>query len=107
MAPHSRLLLSLAAIVTTAQSARVHFDLDLTWENGAPNGQERQMVFVNGQFPGPPMILDEGDDVTVTVNNHLPFNTTVHFHGIEYENAIFLFTVNYYSGTCTNHETPV
>ncbi|KAL1974849.1 hypothetical protein VTN31DRAFT_5053 [Thermomyces dupontii] len=45
------------------------------------------MIFVNGQFPGPPLILNEGDDVTVYVNNYLPFNTTVHFHGIEQLNT--------------------
>jgi FtsP/CotA-like multicopper oxidase with cupredoxin domain len=86
MAHSSRILPTLALLVTLAHGARVHFDLDLTWKVGAPNGQERQMVFVNGQFPGPPMVLDQGDDVTVTVTNHLPFNTSVHFHGIEYEN---------------------
>lgn len=92
MALSSRLMLSLAAMAAVAQSARVHFDLDLTWELGAPNGQEREMVFVNGQFPGPPLVVDEGDDVTVTVNNNLPFNTTVHFHGIEYGGPLTRFS---------------
>ncbi|QGA16583.1 hypothetical protein EYB26_004250 [Talaromyces marneffei] len=36
---------------------------------------------------GPPMVLNQGDDVTVTVINHLPFNTSVHFHGIEQKNT--------------------
>lgn len=72
-------------LVTLVHGTRVHFELDLTWRVGAPNGQEREMIFINGQFPGPPMVLNQGDDVTVTVINHLPFNTSVHFHGIEYE----------------------
>lgn len=55
-------LLCMAAL---ARAADVYFKLDLTWETGSPNGLERDMIFVNGQFPGPPMILDEGDDVTV------------------------------------------
>lgn len=80
-----RVLPSLALLANLVQGARVHFDLDLTWKVGAPNGQERQMIFVNGQFPGPPMVLDQGDDVTVSVTNHLPFNTSIHFHGIEYD----------------------
>lgn len=88
MANSPRILPSLAFLVTLVHGARVHFDLDLTWKVGAPNGQERQMIFVNGQFPGPPMVLDQGDDVTVTVTNHLPFNTSVHFHGIEYEKLL-------------------
>lgn len=56
---------------------------DITWENGAPNGQERQMIKVNGQFPGPALICDEGDDVEIIVRNLMPFNTSVHWHGLE------------------------
>lgn len=48
-----------------ACAADVYYTLDLTWGPGSPNGLERDMIFVNDQFPGPPMILDEGDDVTV------------------------------------------
>lgn len=48
-----------------AQAAQVYFSLDLTWETGAPDGAPREMIFINGQFPGPPLIMDEGDDVTV------------------------------------------
>lgn len=59
------------------------FELNLTWGTRAPDGVERQQVLINGQFPGPPLIIDEGDNVEVTVNNFLPFNTTVHYHGIE------------------------
>lgn len=55
-------LLCMAAL---ACAADVYYTLDLTWAPGSPNGLERDMIFVNDQFPGPPMILDEGDDVTV------------------------------------------
>ena len=58
------LWLCMAGIAHTAQ---VHYTLDLTWERGAPNGFTRDMIFVNGLFPGPPLIMDEGDDVTVCV----------------------------------------
>ncbi|KAJ5347482.1 Multicopper oxidase type 2 [Penicillium brevicompactum] len=58
------------------------FELDLTWSKRAVDGVEREQILVNGQFPGPALILDEGDDVEVTVNNFLSFNTTVHYHGI-------------------------
>ncbi|KAJ5503444.1 Multicopper oxidase type 2 [Penicillium fimorum] len=59
------------------------FELNLTWGTKAPDGVERQQALINGQFPGPPLIFDEGDNVEVTVNNFLPFNTTMHWHGIE------------------------
>ncbi|KAL4776035.1 laccase-1 [Aspergillus nidulans var. acristatus] len=58
--------------------------LELTWEYGSPNGgTPREMVFTNGEYPGPDLIFDEDDDVEVLVINNLPFNTTVHWHGLE------------------------
>ncbi|KAG5795135.1 hypothetical protein H9Q69_005826 [Fusarium xylarioides] len=59
------------------------FDLTLTWEAHAPDGFKRDMILVNGQFPGPLIELTEGDDIQVNVHNEMPFNTTIHFHGIE------------------------
>jgi hypothetical protein len=44
----------------------VYFDISLTWEQGAPDGNVRQMVFMNEQFPGPELRLDQGDDVEVS-----------------------------------------
>ncbi|KAJ5925493.1 hypothetical protein N7454_008132 [Penicillium verhagenii] len=60
-----------------------HFELNLTWESRAPDGVAREQFLINGQFPGPPLIMDEGDNVQVTVNNFSPFNTTIHYHGIQ------------------------
>jgi FtsP/CotA-like multicopper oxidase with cupredoxin domain len=78
--------------------------LTITYAKGAPDGIERDMIFINGQFPGPDLIFDEGDDVVVrsgslvplrnlkamtltiamkiNVVNDMPFNTTVHWHGL-------------------------
>jgi FtsP/CotA-like multicopper oxidase with cupredoxin domain len=75
------LFLSLFASAVFAETAR--FDLDLTWEIGAPDGVERWMIFVNKQFPGPTLNIKQGDRVEVTVHNRLPFGTTLHSHGIQ------------------------
>ncbi|KAI9733982.1 MAG: hypothetical protein M1834_002639 [Cirrosporium novae-zelandiae] len=64
-------------------ASTVHFRIDLTWEQGAPDGNTRYLIFTNGQFPAPPLTLDYGDDVEFVVNNYMPFDTAVHFHGIE------------------------
>jgi FtsP/CotA-like multicopper oxidase with cupredoxin domain len=72
-----------AASALVKQPLTKQFELNLTWGTRAPDGVERQQILVNGQFPGPPLIIDEGDEVEVTVNNFLPFNTTLHYHGIE------------------------
>lgn len=49
-----------------SQAAQVNFSLEPTWQNGSPNGFTREIIFVNDIFPGPPLYLDEGDDVTVS-----------------------------------------
>lgn len=60
------------------------YSIKLTWEDGAPNGQAvRKMIKMNGSFPGPNIVVDEGDWLEVTVTNEMPFNTTIHWHGLE------------------------
>jgi FtsP/CotA-like multicopper oxidase with cupredoxin domain len=53
---------SLALLV---QPAIVNFQLDLTWGWGAPDGTSRQMVLMNGAFPGPQLNVEYGDQVQV------------------------------------------
>jgi hypothetical protein len=43
----------------------VRFPITLTWEKGSPDGFERDMIFMNGQFPGPPLEINEGATVEV------------------------------------------
>jgi FtsP/CotA-like multicopper oxidase with cupredoxin domain len=58
------------------------FHLTLTWDQFDPDGISRDMIRINGQFPGPVIEVNEGDEVWVTVQNLLPFNTTMHYHGM-------------------------
>ncbi|PYH96695.1 hypothetical protein BO71DRAFT_481806 [Aspergillus ellipticus CBS 707.79] len=60
----------------------VQFGLDLTWEDLEIAGVVRKTILSNGQFPGPPLRVKQGDEVEFLVNNSMPFGTTVHFHGI-------------------------
>lgn len=57
------------------------FDFTVTWAQNAPDGVERNMFMVNGQFPGPKIELIQGDSVIVKLKNDSPFNTTIHYHG--------------------------
>lgn len=76
--------LDLGASLTTGPLQQTKtFELNLTWEPWAADGVQRPQALINSQFPGPALIMDEGDNVEVTVNNHMPFNTTIHYHGIE------------------------
>ncbi|KAL4927515.1 multicopper oxidase [Aspergillus undulatus] len=74
----------LALNIGLSHAKRVFEVLELTWESGAPNGGERRdMIYTNGEYPGPDLLWDEDDDVEVIVINNTPFNTTMHWHGIE------------------------
>ena len=66
MAPLKALLaLATSGLVHLAWAKSVHFDLNLTWQKGAPDGNAREMIFMNDQFPGPELRLNQGDDVEV------------------------------------------
>lgn len=73
------LLLSLLA---WCQAAVVPFEITLTWATVAPDGVPRKAILSNGQLPGPPLYMDQGDEVEFLVHNQLPFATAVHFHGM-------------------------
>lgn len=56
---------------------------ELTNTTASPDGVERIILAVNGSIPGPTIIADWGDTVTVHVTNSLSNNGTgLHFHGI-------------------------
>ncbi|KAJ6437242.1 multicopper oxidase [Purpureocillium lavendulum] len=59
------------------------FNFRLSWQQYAPAGVSRNMILVNGQSPGPVMELEQDDWVVVNLINDTPFNTSIHFHGIE------------------------
>ncbi|KAJ4360369.1 laccase, multicopper oxidase, benzenediol:oxygen oxidorectuctase [Didymosphaeria variabile] len=57
-----------------------------TWElsntTGAPDGYERILMLVNGQYPGPTLEANWGDNIEVTLTNNLQSNGTgIHWHG--------------------------
>lgn len=54
---------------STAWAKTVYETLHITWEEGAPNGQSRELIRTNGQFPSPTLVWDEGDDVEVSTDS--------------------------------------
>ncbi|KAB8076014.1 multicopper oxidase-domain-containing protein [Aspergillus leporis] len=88
MAPFKSLAaLLIASVLPSVLAELVTFEANLTWEKGAPDGNLREMIFVNGQFPGAALTLNQYDDVEFTVNNLMPYDATIHFHGIEQLNT--------------------
>lgn len=53
------------------------FEWTVERANKAPDGVERLMYTINGEFPGPLMEVTEGDTVVVHVRNHIFDNYTV------------------------------
>lgn len=50
----------------------------------APDGVEKEMLLVNGQFPGPTITANWGDTIQVTVHNNISGpseGTAIHYHG--------------------------
>ena len=68
-------------LATTALAELRQFQLVLTWKSGAPDGYQRDMIYVNGQYPGPKIEVNQGDWVVIDVINRMPYNTTIHYHG--------------------------
>lgn len=77
----SLLQLLVLCIVQCVSAAFVPFSISLSWQNHTVAGVSRPMILTNGQFPGPELRLNAGDDVEFYVQNLCPFSVTVHFHG--------------------------
>ncbi|KAI0396002.1 Cupredoxin [Xylariaceae sp. FL0594] len=79
-----------------------HYDFNVGYATLAPDGVEKQMMVVNGQYPGPTIEANWGDNVEVRVCNYLPLNGTgIHFHGIRQLNT------NYADGAVSQTECPI
>ncbi|KAF2261560.1 hypothetical protein CC78DRAFT_561712 [Lojkania enalia] len=79
------------------------YTLDVTNETLYPDGcrNDEGKVF-NGQYPGPWIEACWGDDIEVTVRNHLPCNgTSIHWHGLRQYNS------NEYDGVNAVTQCPI
>ncbi|RKP15083.1 Cupredoxin, partial [Piptocephalis cylindrospora] len=48
----------------------------------APDGYSRAIYAINGQYPGPPIVVNKGDKAIIQVTNELPVPTSLHVHGM-------------------------
>ncbi|TVY90896.1 Laccase, partial [Lachnellula willkommii] len=68
--------------------ATVEYWFELTNITAALDGVSRDVLVVNGSFPGPTIIANWGDTVIVHLSNGLENNGTgLHFHGIRQNNT--------------------
>ncbi|KAH7439379.1 hypothetical protein KP509_04G058500 [Ceratopteris richardii] len=84
--PPNELLMLLpaeAAIDKSSANSISYFDFHVNYTYFTHLCHHKRIVTVNNQFPGPPIIVNEGDRVIVNVTNHLPNqNITIHWHGV-------------------------
>lgn len=72
---------------TNAPDTGVIRSYDFTLKRGqiAPDGYQKDVILINGQFPGPMMEANWGDTFRVTVHNQISApeeGTSLHWHGI-------------------------
>jgi len=58
------------------------FFLDIDYTTVNITGKERTATTINGQIPGPTLVWNEGDTVTIHVTNHMKKSSSIHWHGI-------------------------
>ncbi|XP_022746355.1 laccase-17-like [Durio zibethinus] len=59
-----------------------HYKFDIKMQNVTRLCQTKNIVTINGQFPGPRIIAREGDRLVVKVVNHVQYNVSLHWHGV-------------------------
>jgi iron transport multicopper oxidase len=69
---------------------RVNINWNLTWVNAAPDGFTRPVIGINGQWPCPPIVMNYGDTLILSVYNGLGNESTaIHFHGLQQRNTTY------------------
>jgi hypothetical protein len=58
------------------------YEFIITEGEGKPDGVHRQMMLINGEFPGPLIEINEGDELSINVVNKASNSTAIHWHGI-------------------------
>ena len=59
-----------------------HFRLEAGAQHVNYTGTERIATTINGSLPAPTLRWREGERVTLDVTNHLPVDTSIHWHGL-------------------------
>ncbi|QKX61289.1 uncharacterized protein TRUGW13939_08437 [Talaromyces rugulosus] len=77
------LILCFSGIIQFAAAKDVYLYWNITWVNAAPDGFERPVIGINGEWPCPQVDVDVGDRLIVDVENSLGNQSTgIHWHGM-------------------------
>lgn len=70
------------------RAAVVSYDWNVTWVSASPDGFQRPVIGINGEWPCPTIEATAGDNIVITLTNGLGNETTgIHFHGVDQYNT--------------------
>ncbi|CAG8574332.1 2873_t:CDS:2 [Diversispora eburnea] len=78
-----------------------YYQFELKIVKLSPDGFERPVWTVNGQYPGPLIQANKGDRLVINVTNNLGDPSTIHWHGI------FQRETNWYDGVSGQTQCPI
>ncbi|KAL3640737.1 sphingosine N-acyltransferase lac1 [Castilleja foliolosa] len=77
------LILAIPVIISSSSSSNTkYFQFNVEWKTVTRLCHTKPVLTVNGKYPGPTIIVYEGDNVQVKVTNKVATNTTIHWHGV-------------------------
>ncbi|PLW47165.1 hypothetical protein PCASD_02319 [Puccinia coronata f. sp. avenae] len=79
---HPELYLSSHDFKISATPQTRHYNFRIRASVGAPDGFSKTMLVINNQFPGPLIECNEGDTLSIVVQNDLDTDVSIHWHGI-------------------------
>ena len=84
-------LLFLFATLQASLAKTVTYNWNIGWVTAAPDGFERPVIGINGQFPCPTIDVNQGDQVVVNVYNNLGNqSTSLHWHGMHQNGTTYM-----------------
>ncbi|KAK4376120.1 hypothetical protein RND71_006797 [Anisodus tanguticus] len=79
----SCLIVVILSLLSTFANAEFHYHEFIVQETSVTRlCRTKNIITVNGQFPGPTLTVRNGDTLFVTVVNRAHYNVTIHWHGV-------------------------
>ncbi|MCO5597734.1 hypothetical protein L7F22_051815 [Adiantum nelumboides] len=75
-------LLTFLQCASSSGSTTRHYDFTLQNDTITKLCKTRNIITVNGLFPGPVIYANDGDRVIVRVTNAMQYNASIHWHGV-------------------------
>ncbi|GMN23857.1 hypothetical protein TIFTF001_000304 [Ficus carica] len=83
MVPWARVLILMACLFPASVECMVrHYKFNVVLKNSTKLCSSKQIVTVNGKYPGPTIYAREDDTLLIKVVNHVQYNLSIHWHGI-------------------------